>query len=113
MPEIVTVLTTVDSAEEAERLARGLVEQRLAACVQVGGPVTSYYRWEGAVQADREWQLLCKTRADRYPALEAHLRREHPYDVPEIIATPLVGGHTDYLRWVARETDDPSATAGA
>jgi periplasmic divalent cation tolerance protein len=113
MPEIVTVLTTVDSAEEAERLARGLVEGRLAACVQVGGPVTSYYRWEGAVQAEREWQLLCKTRADRCPALEAHLRREHPYDVPEIIATPLVGGNEEYLRWVARESADPHPTASA
>jgi periplasmic divalent cation tolerance protein len=113
MPEIVTVLTTVDSAEEAERLARGLVEERLAACVQVGGPVTSYYRWEGRVQAEREWQLLCKTRADRYPALEAHLRREHPYDVPEIIATPLVGGNEEYLRWVARESADPHPTASA
>ncbi|GAA2388609.1 divalent-cation tolerance protein CutA [Streptomyces glaucosporus] len=100
---VLTVLTTTDTPEKADALARGAVEARLAACAQVTGPVTSVYRWEGAVQSEREWQVLLKTTADRYDALEAHLRAAHDYDTPEIIATPVVRGGADYLAWVAAE----------
>ncbi|MGK5451175.1 divalent-cation tolerance protein CutA [Streptomyces radiopugnans] len=102
---ILTVLTTTDSREKAEALARGAVEARVAACAQVSGPVTSVYRWEGEVRAEPEWQVLLKTAAARYDALEAHLRAAHDYDTPEIIATPVVRGGADYLAWVAEETD--------
>ena len=104
MPEILTVLTTVDSEEKGHALAAGAVERRVAACAQVSGAVRSFYRWEGAVQSDPEWQVLFKTTAARYDALEAYLREAHDYDVPEIIATPVVRGGDDYLAWVEEET---------
>ncbi|MER5882367.1 divalent-cation tolerance protein CutA [Streptomyces sp. NPDC001941] len=103
-PAVLTVLTTVDSAESAEALARGAVEARLAACAQVSGPVTSVYHWQGAVETAREWQVLLKTTEAVYPALEAHLKAAHDYDTPEIIATPVVRGSAAYLEWVAAET---------
>jgi periplasmic divalent cation tolerance protein len=102
-----TVLTTTDSAAEAERLAAGAVAARLAACAQISAPVTSVYVWEGAVRTEQEWQILFKTTAAGYDALEAHLRAEHDYDTPEIIATPVVRGSADYLAWVAAETGAP------
>ncbi|HEY3263267.1 MAG TPA: divalent-cation tolerance protein CutA [Pseudonocardiaceae bacterium] len=103
MADCVQVLTTVDSEEAAERLARGMVDGRLAACVQVVGPICSVYRWQGVVQAEQEWQCLAKTTAERLDELVEHLGRHHPYDLPEIIATPIVGGSQDYLRWVSEQ----------
>ncbi|MDK1474295.1 divalent-cation tolerance protein CutA [Streptomyces sp. 549] len=105
MTDILTVLTTTDTAERAAELARGAVRDRLAACAQVNGPVTSVYRWQGEIHADPEWQVLLKTTTNRYEALEAYLRQAHTYDVPEIIAAPVTGGSADYLAWVARECD--------
>ncbi|WP_078854939.1 divalent-cation tolerance protein CutA [Streptomyces sp. NRRL F-5135] len=102
-----TVLTTTDSAEKAEALARGAIEARLAACAQISAPVTSVYRWEGAIETAQEWQILFKTTAAGYEALEAHLSAAHDYDVPEIIATPVVRGSAAYLSWVTEETDAP------
>lgn len=102
--EVVAVLTTTDTAEKAEGLATGAVAARVAACAQVGGPVVSVYRWEGAVETAREWQVLFKTAAARYEALEAWLTAAHDYDTPEIIATPVVRGSAAYLEWVERET---------
>ncbi|MFM9369672.1 divalent-cation tolerance protein CutA [Streptomyces sp. Da 82-17] len=101
---VLTVLTTTDSVAKAQALAAGAVEARHAACAQVSGPVTSVYRWEGAVTTDQEWQVLLKTTADGYPALERWLTDAHDYDTPEIIATPVVRGSADYLRWVRAET---------
>ncbi|GHE61165.1 hypothetical protein GCM10018782_39280 [Streptomyces griseoaurantiacus] len=103
-PEALTVLTTTDSEAGARELARGAVEARLAACAQISGPVTSVYRWKDAVETAPEWQVLFKTTPPRYAALEDHLRAVHPYETPEIIATPVVRGSADYLRWVAEET---------
>lgn len=100
---VLTVLTTVDSAEEAAALARTAVEERLAACAQVTGPVTSVYRWQEALETSQEWQVLFKTTEAVYPALEARLTAGHPYDTPEIIATPVVRGSERYLAWVAAE----------
>jgi len=99
-----TVLTTTDAAEKAEALARGAVRDRVAACAQISGPVTSVYRWKGAVETATEWQVLFKTAGARYDALESYLREAHDYDTPEIIATPIVRGSADYLRWVEEET---------
>lgn len=99
-----TVLTTTDAPEKAEALARGAVEARAAACAQITGPVTSVYRWKGAVETASEWQVLFKTTGARYDALEAYLLAAHDYDTPEIIATPVVRGSADYLRWVEEET---------
>ncbi|WP_328765178.1 divalent-cation tolerance protein CutA [Streptomyces sp. NBC_00272] len=101
---MLTVLTTVDSAQAASALARGAVEARLAACVQISGPVTSVYRWEDALETSEERQVLFKTTTTAaYPALEARLTEGRPYDTPEIIATPVVRGSADYPAWVAAE----------
>ncbi|MCX2971701.1 MULTISPECIES: divalent-cation tolerance protein CutA [Streptomyces] len=105
MTQLLTVLTTTDSAEAARALAAGAVERRVAACAQVAGPITSVYRWQGRVREDPEWQLLLATTRERYPALAAYLREAHAYDVPEIIATPVAEADADYARWVAEETE--------
>ncbi|GGR75146.1 divalent cation tolerance protein [Streptomyces aureoverticillatus] len=106
MPEltVLTVLTTTDTPGKADALARGAVDARLAACAQINGPVTSVYRWEGAIDTAREWQVLLKTTTERYEALESWLVRAHDYDTPEIIATPVTRGSAAYLAWVAEET---------
>jgi periplasmic divalent cation tolerance protein len=98
------VLTNVPDRTAAERLARDLVERRLAACVNLLAPCQSFYRWEGAVQQDEEYPLLIKTTRMRYAALEAAIREGHPADVPEIIAMPIEFGLAAYLEWVGRET---------
>lgn len=103
------VLTTTDSAAEAERLARVLVDARLAACVQIAGPVRSVFRWEGAVSVEPEWQLWLKTDAARVDDLQARLVAEHTYDVPEVLVLPVVGGHGPYLAWVTNETERGTA----
>ncbi|MFH8792721.1 divalent-cation tolerance protein CutA [Streptomyces sp. NPDC017941] len=101
---VLTVLTTADTPDLADALARGAVEARVAACAQINGPVTSVYRWEGAVETAREWQVLLKTTDRRYADLESWLTEAHPYGTPEIIATPVVRGSAAYLSWVAEET---------
>jgi periplasmic divalent cation tolerance protein len=102
-----TVLTTTDSADKAEALARGVVEARLAACAQISGPVTSVYHWQRAIETSEEWQVLFKTTDACYAALEAHLLAAHDYETPEIIATPVVRGSAGYLAWLAAETVAP------
>ena len=82
---IVLVVTTVESAEDAERIARSMVDQSLAACVQVDGPVTSHYRWAGRVEQATEFRLMIKTSRAAWPDLREKLARQHPYDEPEII----------------------------
>ncbi len=101
MAEYLQVLTTVGSEQDAERISAALVERRLAACVQTVGPITSRYRWQGRVEAEREWQCLAKTEAGHYPALEAAIAELHPYEEPEILATPVVAGSAGYLAWVS------------
>jgi periplasmic divalent cation tolerance protein len=103
------VLTTTDSAEEAERLSRVLVDARLAACVQIAGAVRSVFRWEGAVSAEPEGQLWGKTDAARVDDLTARLVAEHTYDVPEVLVLPVLGGHGPYLAWVTQETQRSGA----
>jgi len=98
------VLTNLPERAAAERLADALVEQRVAACVNILAPCRSVYRWQGAVRHDEEHPLLIKTSADRYPALEAAIRAGHPYELPEIIAVPIERGLQAYLDWVASET---------
>lgn len=100
----VRVETTAADRKGAEELARSVVDHRLAACAQVSGPITSFFRWEDAVQAEEEWIVVMKTAADRLDALTAHLNEVHPYDVPEIVAVPVQGGSADYLEWVTDET---------
>ena len=104
MDHYIQVLTTTDSEEHAEALARAAVEARLAACAQIIGPMRSIYRWNGTVRSEAEWQVVIKTVADRYPVLERTLRDVHTYDVPEIIALPISAGSEDYLRWISEQS---------
>lgn len=103
MADHLQVVTTTDSEGAAAELARGIVEARLGACVQVV-PIRSFYVWEGAAQDDPEWQLQIKTAAGRIEALIAHIKAHHDYDVPEIIVTPIVAGNLEYLSWIDAET---------
>lgn len=97
-------MTSLPDREAASRLAHDLVAKRLAACVNVLSECASVYRWKGAIENAREVPVLIKTRAARYAEVEAAIRRLHPYELPEIIAVPVVRGLDDYLRWVADET---------
>ncbi|WNI24901.1 divalent-cation tolerance protein CutA [Streptomyces sp. ITFR-16] len=103
-PAWLAVLTTTDSEEKARILARGAVEARLAACVQISAPVTSVYRWQNAVETTEEWQLLLKTTAERYDELQAYIEEAHDYETPEIIALPVLRGSARYLGWVSAQT---------
>jgi periplasmic divalent cation tolerance protein len=98
------VMTTTDSREAADALSRSAVEARVAACGQVSGPITSTYWWEGKLETAEEFHIFFKTTTERYPALEAHIRANHGYDVPEIICMPLTAGNPAYLAWVTAET---------
>ncbi len=94
------VMTTTDTPELARRLAALLVQSRLAACVQVIGPITSTYWWEGQVEEAQEWLCLAKTRAERFAEIEQCIREHHSYDVPEIIAVPVSDISAPYLQWL-------------
>jgi periplasmic divalent cation tolerance protein len=98
------VLTNVPERAAAERLADMLVEEQLAACVNILAPCRSVYRWKGAMQHDEEHPMLIKTTTERYAALEQALRAAHPYELPEIIAVPVERGLPAYLEWIAAET---------
>jgi periplasmic divalent cation tolerance protein len=100
MDDHLLVLTTLGNDEDAARVAQALVERRVAACVNIVGPVRSFYRWKGKIEDDSERLLLIKTRADRFTDLEAAIGEVHPYDVPELVAVPIERGAAAYLGWV-------------
>jgi periplasmic divalent cation tolerance protein len=104
MTDIVVVLTTVADDGHAETLARQLINERLAACVNLHAPMTSFYRWKGAVEAETERQLVIKTTRGRVAALAARLRELHAYELPELLVLPVAEGGHDYLTWVRDET---------
>lgn len=109
----VQVSTTTETRDQANAIAGRLVEERLAACVQVIGPISSTYRWQGSVEHAEEWLCLIKTRADRLDEVETEIASIHPYEVPEVIATPVAGGSASYLSWLAAEVSvgDPELSA--
>jgi periplasmic divalent cation tolerance protein len=100
VPPFGVVLTTLPDEAGAEALARQIVDAGLGACVQLQ-PIRSVYRWKGETCVEPEWRLVIKTRADRYPALEAFIRARHPYTLPQIVMLPITAGAPDYLQWVA------------
>ena len=102
---LIIVTTTVPSDEAADLLATQLVEERLAACVQVGGPVESTYQWEGAIERAEEWTVTCKAPAERRDALMARIKELHPYEVPEIIAVVADAVGAEYLQWARTSLD--------
>lgn len=107
MSETLIVLTNCPDMQTAQRIARTLVEQRLAACVNQLAPMASTYRWQGKIEHAEEIPLLIKTTRERYPELESAIRTMHPYSVPEIVAIPVAAGFSAYLRWVDDETRPP------
>ena len=98
------VFTNLPNETAALTLARALVERRLAACVSVLNGCTSVYRWKGDIEQEQEVPVLIKTRAARYEELQAAIRELHPYELPEVVAVPIVHGLPDYLDWVAEGT---------
>ena len=100
------VSTAVESEAAADEIASALVSERLAACVQVIGPVRSTYRWKGAVERSSEWLCVAKTAEPRVDAVVARIRALHSYEQPEIVATAIDGGDPGYLEWIRRETAD-------
>jgi periplasmic divalent cation tolerance protein len=100
----ILVISTLPDREQAEKLAQVLIDQKLAACVNILPAATSVYRWQGKVETASETMVLIKTTMERYPALESVIKTQHPYELPEIIAVPLVAGLPAYLAWVETET---------
>ena len=95
------VLTTLPDLSVAESIAAALITDKLAACISIGAPVQSLYHWQGKTETAAEIPMTIKTTADAYPALEATLRKLHPYELPEIVAVPIVAGLASYLAWIA------------
>ena len=106
-PALLQISTTSGSRPDAEKLVHTLVTERLAACGQVAGPLTSYYWWEGRVDSAEEWHCALKTTAELFPALETRIRQLHTYQNPEIIAVPIVGASEAYAAWVAANVAGP------
>ena len=103
MEKFIQVITTTAKKEDAVRIAASLVEKRLAACVQIAGPLYSTYHWKGKIEQAEEWQCLIKSRQDLFGELEQAIKAIHPYEVPEIIALTIVAGSAPYLRWLHDE----------
>ena len=102
--QLAVVVTTVESMEDADRLARDLVDQSLVACAQIDGPIVRHYRWAGKVEKASEFRLMLKTTHTAWPALKEKLAKSHPYDEPENILLPVADASDGYLAWVVEQT---------
>jgi periplasmic divalent cation tolerance protein len=103
MSEFLQVTTTAGKREDADKIAAALVSRQLAGCVQVSGPIVSTYRWQGNVETSEEWMCTMKTSRDHLAGIEQLMAEMHPYEVPELIATPIVAGGMKYLAWLAEQ----------
>jgi len=103
MTSFIQVTTTTETNEQAQRIAQVVVERRVAACAQIVGPISSTYWWKGKIETAQEWLCVMKTRSDLYQDLEAAIRENHPYEVPEILAVPIQHGSQPYLDWMRTE----------
>ena len=106
MDEVIQVTTTTDDKAYAESIASELIERRLAACAQIVGPIESAYRWQGKIEHQSEWVCIAKTTRGRYAEVEAAICDLHPYDMPEILVTPIIDGSKEYLNWVREAVHD-------
>ena len=104
MSQLMIVTTTCDQREVLVQIADTLVEKRLAACCQIGGPITSIYRWQGKIENSDEWFCQIKTVSDRLDEVLSEIRELHTYDEPEIIAVEISGGSATYLEWIAKQS---------
>ncbi|MDP6447356.1 MAG: divalent-cation tolerance protein CutA [Pirellulaceae bacterium] len=109
--DVIQVTTAVSSQDDARRIAGAMVERGLAACAQVSGPVDSVYRWQGQIEAAAEWVCTLKTTARNYDQVEQLILELHPYEVPQVIATPVIGGSSTYLQWLADNLIDAADEA--
>lgn len=103
MDDYIQAYTTTATREDAQKIADALVERQLAGCVQIVGPITSTYRWQGKVERADEWLCVIKSVRRLYADLERAIAAQHPYDTPEIIAVPMVAGSQPYLQWLSQE----------
>lgn len=103
MTQYIQVVTTTETKDDAETIAHRLLDLRLAACIQIAGPISSSYWWQGKREESREWQCVIKTRDDLYLPVEREIKAAHPYLTPEIIALPISKGSPDYLAWLEAE----------
>jgi len=101
--EYIQAITTIDTKEDAERIASALLDRRIAACVQLVGPIRSFYRWKGRKETAEEWICFIKSRMDLYEQLEKAIKEMHTYETPEVIAIPIVIGSRKYLEWLEAE----------
>ena len=100
MEDYIQIVTTTETEEDAQKIATALVEQRLAACVQIVGPIRSTYRWKERLETAQEWQCIAKTRREFYERVEEAVKSLHPYEVPEILAIPIAAASESYRRWI-------------
>ena len=107
MNDYIQVITTVDSRDIAEKIARDLLQKRLVACVQII-PCHSMYRWQGIIEKDGEYLCIMKSSREIFPELETAIKSVHPYEVPEILAVEVINGNSDYLNWMGQELKNPS-----
>ena len=104
MKEYIQVITSTQHKEDAGKIAAELIRMKLAACTQILGPVNSSYWWNGNVETANEWLCIIKSKKSLYSKIEAVIKKMHPYQIPEILALPVVGGSKDYLKWLDNET---------
>lgn len=96
----IQISTTTAKASDAKSIADHLVKNKLAACVQIIGPIESIYRWKGKIERSKEWLCLIKAKAGSFEKIERAIKKLHPYEVPEIVAAPIVHGSAEYLKWL-------------
>jgi len=104
MTDKIVVFSTCGSQEEARKLAGTLIEKRLAACINITAPITSVYRWKGVVEEANEWLLIIKSRREHFDGIRAALEAAHSYELPEVLAIPVLEGAPNYLAWLEAET---------
>jgi periplasmic divalent cation tolerance protein len=105
MSDFLQITTTTGTRHDAEQIAAELVSRRLAGCVQISGPIVSTYRWQGKTETSEEWLCTAKTARPHLPAIQQLIDDIHPYEMPELIATPIVGGSEKYLAWLAEQIE--------
>ncbi|NLA75869.1 MAG: divalent-cation tolerance protein CutA [Deltaproteobacteria bacterium] len=103
MTDFIQVFITVNSLKKAREIAGALIKTRLAACVQISGPITSMYKWQGKITEDQEWLIIAKSDRARFNDLSNEVKQIHPYEVPEILALPVIEGNSSYLNWLKEE----------
>jgi len=112
MTQFIQILTATGTKDSAERIAKSLVEKRLAACVQVFGPIVSIYRWKGQIESAGEWLCLMKSRKNLFNDIIRAIREIHPYEIPEIMSVPVLDGSEDYLAWLESELKEEEHDTG-